>query len=112
MSESDRTDQIVEYVKYVVENLVDSPDSVVVTPSYEGDELFVDIEVADSERGRIIGKQGRLIRSLRVIVRAAAGRDGTKATVEILEPEEGAPAASDTAADEATADAGAAEPAA
>jgi len=86
---SSRTDQIVEYVGFVVDSLVDDPEAVKVTPSWEDDELFVDIEVADNERGRIIGKQGRLIRSLRVIIRAAAGRDGTKATVELLEPEEG-----------------------
>lgn len=88
MSENDRTDQIVDYVKYVVDSLVDDAESVQVTPSWEDDELFIDIDVAENERGRVIGKQGRLIRSLRVIVRAAAGRDGTKASVELLEPDE------------------------
>lgn len=88
-TQPDRTDQLADYVKFVVESLVDDPDAVQVTPSFEDDELFLDIDVAHNERGRIIGKQGRLIRSLRVIVRAAAGRDGTKATVELLEPEEG-----------------------
>ena len=87
---TDRTDQLADYVKFVVESLVDEPDAVQVTPSFEDDELFLDVEVADNERGRIIGKQGRLIRSLRVIVRASAGRDGTKATVELLEPDEDA----------------------
>jgi predicted RNA-binding protein YlqC (UPF0109 family) len=86
---ANRTEQIVDYVEYVVQSLVDDPESVTVTDSIEDDELFVDIEVGDSERGRVIGKQGRLIRSLRVIVRAAAGRDGTRASVELLEPEEG-----------------------
>jgi predicted RNA-binding protein YlqC (UPF0109 family) len=80
--------QIVEYVQYVVESLVDDSDAVKVTESMEDGELFVDVEVADNERGRVIGKQGRLIRSLRVVVRASAGRDGTRATVELLEPEE------------------------
>ena len=83
-----RTEQIVDYVEYVVQQLVDEPDAVTVTESFEGDELFVDIEVGESERGRVIGKQGRLIRSMRVIVRAAAGRDGTRATVELLEPDD------------------------
>lgn len=84
-----RTDQIVDYVQYVVESLVDNPDAVNVTESWEDGELFLDVEVADDERGRVIGKGGRLIRSLRVIVRAAAGRDGTRASVEIVEPEAG-----------------------
>jgi uncharacterized protein len=93
---ADRTEQIVNYVDYVVQQLVDDPESVKVMDSFEGDELFVDIEVAESERGRVIGKQGRLIRSMRVIVRAAAGRDGTRATVELLEPEEGDAPAGDS----------------
>jgi predicted RNA-binding protein YlqC (UPF0109 family) len=84
-----RTDQIVDYVQYVVESLVDNPDAVNVTESWEDGELFIDVEVADDERGRVIGKGGRLIRSLRVIVRAAAGRDGTRASVEIVEPDAG-----------------------
>lgn len=79
---------IVDYVQYVVESLVDESDAVKVTESFEDDELFVDVEVADHERGRVIGKQGRLIRSLRVVVRASAGRNGTRATVELLEPDE------------------------
>lgn len=83
-----RTGQIVDYVQYVVESLVDDADSVAVTESWEDGELFIDIEVADDERGRIIGKGGRLIRSLRVMVRAAAGRDGTRASVELVERDE------------------------
>lgn len=95
--------QIREYVQFVVESLVDEPDAVKVTDSFEDGELFIDVEVADGERGRVIGRQGRLIRSLRVVVRAAAGRDNMRATVELLEPEEGdddAPASA--AGDDAT----------
>lgn len=82
MSDSNR---ISDYVTYVVESLVDEPDSVKVSESFEGDDLYVDVEVAEGERGRVIGRQGRLIRSLRVVVRAAAGRDGHRATVELIE---------------------------
>jgi len=86
MSEdSPSTEQILSYVQYVVEALVDEPDAVKVTESWENDELFVDVEVADDERGRIIGKGGRMIRSMRVVVRAAAGRDGNRASVELVE---------------------------
>lgn len=83
--DSPRTEQILNYVQYVVEALVDEPDAVKVTESWENDELFVDVEVADDERGRIIGKGGRMIRSMRVVVRAAAGRDGNRASVELVE---------------------------
>lgn len=85
-----RTQQILNYVQYVVESLVDEPDAVRVTESWENDELFVDVEVADDERGRIIGKGGRMIRSMRVVVRAAAGRDGNRASVELVENDGGA----------------------
>ncbi len=83
---TERAEQIRDYVKYIVESLVDEPEAVVVTDSIEDDELYIDIDVANSDRGRIIGKQGRIIRSMRVLVRAAAGRDGTRASVELLEP--------------------------
>ena len=85
---SERSEQIGDYVQYVVEKLVGNADSVSVTEQVEGDELFVDIEVDQPDRGRVIGKNGRLIRSLRVVVRAAAGRDGSTAMVELVEDDE------------------------
>jgi predicted RNA-binding protein YlqC (UPF0109 family) len=99
---SERSGQVAEYVQYVVEQLVEHGDNVNVTEQLEGEELFVDIEVDPSDRGRVIGKNGRLIRSLRVVVRAAAGRDGASASVELVEDDD---APEDGAADEAGADA-------
>lgn len=90
---SERSSQIADYVQYVVEQLVDDADGVNVTEQVDGEELFVDIEVNPSDRGRVIGKNGRLIRSLRVVVRAAAGRDGTTAMVELVEDDDEADAA-------------------
>lgn len=101
---AERSADIADYVQYVVEQLVDNADAVNVTESVENDELYVDIEVDPSDRGRVIGKNGRLIRSMRVVVRAAAGRDGSTANVELLEDEdEGdvAPAAEKTQGDSA-----------
>jgi predicted RNA-binding protein YlqC (UPF0109 family) len=85
---SERSGQIGDYVQYVVEQLVENADAVNVSEQVEGDELFVDIEVERPDRGRVIGKNGRLIRSLRVVVRAAAGRDGTTALVELVEDDD------------------------
>lgn len=100
---TERSGQIADYVQYVVEQLVENSDAVNVSEQMEGDELFVDIEVERADRGRVIGKNGRLIRSLRVVVRAAAGRDGTTAMVELVEDddESEAPAAGDGDATEA-----------
>ena len=97
---AERSGQIADYVQYVVEQLVENADAVNVSEQLEGDELYVDIEVDAPDRGRVIGKNGRLIRSLRVVVRAAAGRDGTTAFVELVEDD--APA-SQSDAGEATA---------
>lgn len=91
---AERSGQIADYVQYVVEQLVGNSDNVNVSEQVDGDELFVDIEVDRPDRGRVIGKNGRLIRSLRVVVRAAAGRDGSTALVELVEDDdESAPAA-------------------
>lgn len=92
---AERSGQIADYVQYVVEQLVEHSDNVNVSEQVEGDELFVDIEVDRPDRGRVIGKNGRLIRSLRVVVRAAAGRDGTTAMVELVEDDDEAPAGGD-----------------
>lgn len=105
----ERSGQIADYVQYVVEQLVESQDAVNVTEQVEGEDLYVDIEVDQPDRGRVIGKNGRLIRSLRVVVRAAAGRDGSTAHVELVEDddepaEQGGdetPAADEAAASEA-----------
>lgn len=92
---AERSGQIAEYVQFVVEQLVENADAVSVTEQVEGEELYVDIEVDPADRGRVIGKNGRLIRSLRVVVRAAAGRDGTTAHVELIEDDDEAEAAAD-----------------
>jgi predicted RNA-binding protein YlqC (UPF0109 family) len=110
---SERSGQIGDYVQYVVEQLVENADSVNVSEQVENDELFVDIEVERQDRGRVIGKNGRLIRSLRVVVRAAAGRDGTTALDALVEDDDEdeqqaaapAEAGADAPADEATAEA-------
>ena len=81
---------------YITNSLRDN-----VTEQLEGDELFVDIEVEQPDRGRVIGKNGRLIRSLRVVVRAAAGRDGSTALVELVEDDEPQAAVADGAGETA-----------
>jgi predicted RNA-binding protein YlqC (UPF0109 family) len=96
----ERSGQIADYVQYVVEQLVDNSETVEVSEQVEGDDLYVDITVDKPDRGRVIGKNGRLIRSLRVVVRAAAGRDGSTAHVELVEDDDAegdAPATADAA---------------
>ena len=69
----------------IAQGLVENPDAVSVTVD-EADEdgvVVYHLHVADGDMGRVIGKQGRIAKAIRVVVRAAAVRQGEKAVVEI-----------------------------
>lgn len=72
---------MVELVKYLITELVDNKDEVSVTQ--DGD--VITVKVAKDDMGKIIGKQGRIIKSIRSIVKAAAAKKGVSATLEIDE---------------------------
>lgn len=64
--------------------LVDHPDAVEVHVR-EGDTVLYELRVAPEDQGRIIGREGRTVRSLRTVVQTAARKQGFRATLEILE---------------------------
>lgn len=72
-----------ELVKVIAMALVDHPDEVTVTETEENGETVLLLHVADSDMGKVIGKQGRIAKSIRTVVKAAATRDDKKVTVEI-----------------------------
>lgn len=72
-----------ELVKVIAMALVDHPDEVTVTETEENGETVILLHVADSDMGKVIGKQGRIAKSIRTVVKAAATRDDKKVTVEI-----------------------------
>ena len=74
-----------DLVTYIVENLVDEPQRVRVREETRDNTRVLEIRVADLDQGRLIGKQGRTIRSIRTLVSATASRKGRKATVEVLD---------------------------
>ena len=76
---------MVELVKFIVTGLVDKKDEVVVTM---GEDNTVNIKVDKSDMGKVIGKDGRIAKAIRTIVKAAGSREGVKYTVTILEAEE------------------------
>lgn len=76
---------MVELVKFIVTGLVDKKDEVVVTM---GDENTVNIKVDKSDMGKVIGKDGRIAKAIRTIVKAAGSKEGVKYTVTILEADE------------------------
>lgn len=76
---------MVELVEFIVTGLVDKKDEVVVTM---GEDDTVNIKVDKSDMGKVIGKDGRIAKAIRTIVKAAGSKEGVKYTVTILEADE------------------------
>jgi predicted RNA-binding protein YlqC (UPF0109 family) len=74
-----------ELLEYLARRLVDEPDAVRVEESEEGDVHVLRLHVAPEDRGKVIGRQGRIARSLRTLVRAAGTRDRRRVVLEIVE---------------------------
>ena len=72
-----------DLVLYLTKNLVDHPEQVEVTAVEENGEMKFSLKVAEEDKGKIIGKQGKVIKAIRSLVSAAAAKRGKKATVEI-----------------------------
>jgi uncharacterized protein len=74
-----------EVLEYIARALVDDPDAVEVT-AVEGERsLILQLRVAPDDMGKVIGKRGRIARSIRSLVRAAGSRQGVSTLVEIVE---------------------------
>ena len=72
-----------ELVEVIAKALVDCPDEVVVTETENDKAIILELRVAQSDMGKVIGKQGRIAKAIRTIMRAAAGRENKKILVEI-----------------------------
>lgn len=73
-----------ELVEVVAKALVDHPDEVVVTEKDEGRNIIIELHVAPSDMGKVIGKQGRIAKAIRAVVKAASAKDNKHVDVEIL----------------------------
>jgi len=73
-----------ELVEYIAKSLVNAPDAVVVTEEQQEDGLVLKLQVADEDKGRIIGKQGRIAQAMRTLIRVKAAKAGTRVTLEII----------------------------
>ena len=73
-----------ELVEVVAKALVDNQDEVVVTEKKEGRTIIVELHVAASDMGKVIGKQGRIAKAIRTVVKAASSKDNTRVEVEIV----------------------------
>ena len=74
-----------ELVETIAKALVDHPEEVVVTEKKDGADYLIELHVASSDMGKVIGKQGRIAKSLRSVVKAAASRENARADVEITD---------------------------
>lgn len=72
-----------ELVEVVAKALVDNPDEVVVTEKKEGKNVVLELHVAPSDMGKVIGKQGRIAKAIRAVVKAASSKDNTRVDVDI-----------------------------
>lgn len=73
-----------EIVEVIAKSLVDHPESVEVSEKQEGDQLLLELRVAEEDMGKVIGRQGHIAKALRTVVKAAATRENKKVTVEIV----------------------------
>ncbi len=79
-----------ELVEVMARALVENPDEVVVTQTQEGKTIRIDLKVAPSDMGKVIGRQGRIAKAIRAVVKAAATRENVVVDVNIdSEGEEG-----------------------
>ena len=73
-----------ELVEVIAKALVENPDEVVVTEKEEGNNIIVELHVAASDMGKVIGKQGRIAKAIRSVVKAASSKDNKRVDVEII----------------------------
>jgi predicted RNA-binding protein YlqC (UPF0109 family) len=74
-----------DLVEYVVKSLVELPDEVSVVEIDESNETVLELTVAGSDMGRVIGKRGRVINAIRTLVQVNAAKQGTRVSVELVE---------------------------
>jgi predicted RNA-binding protein YlqC (UPF0109 family) len=73
-----------ELIEYIAKQIVNSPDAVVVTEETSEAGITLKLQVADEDKGRVIGKQGRIVQAMRTLLRVKAAKQNTKATLEII----------------------------
>jgi uncharacterized protein len=76
---------VAELLEYLARQLVDDPDAVRVETADEEDAIVLRLHVAEDDVGKVIGRQGRIARALRTVVRASAARERRRVLLEIVD---------------------------
>ena len=74
-----------ELVRYIITNIVEDKDSVKVSVREDGDVSIIDVNVADNDMGKVIGRQGKIAKSIRALMKAYATKQGLKINVDIMD---------------------------
>lgn len=74
-----------DLVEVIAKALVDHPEEVVVTQTENEKSVVIELKVAQEDMGKVIGKQGRIAKAIRTVVKSAASKDERKVIVEILQ---------------------------
>ena len=74
-----------ELLLYIAQNLVEAPDQVSVTEIEKDGELTLELRVAPDDMGKVIGRQGRIAKEIRTLIRSYAQRTGQKVSVDIVD---------------------------
>ena len=72
-------------VEVIAKSLVENPDEVVVTETEKDDVIVIELKVGPSDMGKVIGRQGRIAKAIRTVVKAAASKEDRKVIVEIMQ---------------------------
>ncbi len=74
-----------DLVEVIAKSLVEKPDEVTVTQREEENAIVVELKVAQSDMGKVIGKQGRIAKAIRSVVKAASAKESKKVIVDIVQ---------------------------
>ena len=74
-----------ELLLYIARSLVDHPEQVTVTEVGEGEDLTLELRVAPEDMGKVLGRQGRIAKEIRTVLRSYAQRTGVKVSVDIVD---------------------------
>ena len=74
-----------ELLSYIVKNLVSEPDAIAITEEIDGDNVTYSLRVAPGDKGRVIGRHGRIAKEIRTLMKAAGNRENKRVTVDIVD---------------------------
>ena len=74
-----------EILQYIISNLVDNKEAVEIKETEEGKTIKFEIKVAESDMGKVIGKQGRIAKSIRTVMKSVAGKEHKKISIDFVE---------------------------